>query len=76
VWDFIHRGMPLGREGSLPVDEVYALTAYLLALNKVISEDAVLDQESLPKVKMPIGDDYGRLPDWKARTPRLQGYPY
>ena len=76
VWDFIHRGMPLGREGSLPVDEVYALTAYLLALNKVIPEDTVLDKESLPKVKMPIGDDYARLPDWKPRTPRLQGYPY
>ena len=76
VWDFIHRGMPLGREGSLPVDEVYALTAYLLALNKVIPEDAVLDKESLPKVKMPIGDEYARLPDWKHGTPRLQGYPY
>ena len=36
VWDFIHRGMPLGREGTLTPDEVYALTAYLLFLNKVI----------------------------------------
>src|SRR5712671_4765407 len=25
VWDFIHRGMPLGNEGSLTPDEVYAL---------------------------------------------------
>src|SRR5262249_8376860 len=38
VWDYIHRGMPLGREGTLTVDEVYALTAYLLFLNKVIPE--------------------------------------
>ena len=76
VWDFIHRGMPLGREGTLTPDEVYALTAYLLFLNKVIPEDTVLDKQSLPKVKMPIGDDYARLPDWKPRTPRLQGYPY
>jgi S-disulfanyl-L-cysteine oxidoreductase SoxD len=75
VWDFIHRGMPLGNEGSLTADEVYALTAYLLFLNKVIPEDQVLDKQSLPKVKMPIGDDYARLPDWKPRTPRLQGYP-
>ena len=30
VWDFIHRGMPLGNEGTLTADEVYALTAYLL----------------------------------------------
>ena len=76
VWDFIHRGMPLGNEGSLTADEVYALTAYLLFLNQVIPEDQVLDKQSLPKVKMPIGDDYARLPDWKPRTPRLQGYPY
>src|SRR5246127_2982012 len=54
VWDFIHRGMPLGNEGSLTADEVYSLTAYLLFLNKVIPEDVVLDQQSLPKVKMPI----------------------
>jgi S-disulfanyl-L-cysteine oxidoreductase SoxD len=76
VWDFIHRGMPLGNEGTLTANEVYALTAYLLFLNKVIPEDQVLDKQSLPKVKMPIGDNYARLPDWKPRTPRLQGYPY
>ena len=68
VWDYIHRGMPIGKEGSL--------TAYLLVLNKVIPEDEVLDKESLPKVKMPIGDDYARLPEWKHGAPRLQGYPY
>jgi len=74
VWDYIHRGMPLGKEGTLTADEVYPLTAYLLFLNHVIPEDQVLDQQSLPKVKMPIGDDYGRLPDWKHGAPRLQGY--
>ena len=76
VWDFINRGMPLGNEGTLLPDEVYSLTAYLLFLNQVIPEDQVLDKQSLPKVKMPIGDDYARLPDWKPRTPRLPGYPY
>ena len=77
VWDFINRGMPLGKEGSLTPDEVYALTAFLLYKNDVIkSEDEVMDAQSLPKVKMPIGDDYASLPDWKPRTPRLKGYPY
>jgi S-disulfanyl-L-cysteine oxidoreductase SoxD len=76
VWDFIHRAMPLGNEGTLSADEVYALTAYLLFLNQVIPEDEVLDKQSLPNVKMPHGDDYARLPDWKPRTPRLQDYPY
>src|SRR5262249_23575929 len=51
VWDYIRRGMPAMNEGTLTANEVYSLTAYLLFLNKVIAEDEVLDQQSLPKVK-------------------------
>src|SRR5262245_44850039 len=76
VWDYINRGMPLGNEGTLTADEVYSLTAYLLFLNKVIPEDTVLDKQSLPKVKMPIGDDYAKMHEWHPKTPRLEGYPY
>jgi len=76
VWDYINRGMPLGKEGTLTPDQVYALTAYLLFINQVIPESEVLDAQSLPKVKMPIGDDYARLPEWKRNTRRLTGYPY
>jgi cytochrome c len=75
VWDYINRAMPLNREGTLTADEVYALTAYLLFINEVIPEDLVLDAQSLPKVKMPIGSDYASLPEWKPRMPRLKGYP-
>ena len=74
VWDYINRAMPLGREGTLTADEVYALTAFLLYMNEVIPEDEVLDAQSLPKVKMPIGDDFASLPEWKPKTRRLQGY--
>jgi cytochrome c len=76
VWDYINRAMPLNREGTLTADEVYALTAFLLYINEVIPEDQVLDAQSLPKVKMPLGDNYAPLPEWKPRTPRLKGYPY
>ena len=76
VWDYINRGMPLNREGTLTADEVYSLTAYLLFINDVIKEGETLDADTLPKVKMPIGDDYARLPEWKPRTPRLKGYPH
>jgi S-disulfanyl-L-cysteine oxidoreductase SoxD len=76
VWDYINRAMPLNREGTLTHDEVYALTAFLLNINGVIPEDEVIDAKSLPKVKMPIGNRYAPLPDWKPRTPRLKGYPY
>jgi mono/diheme cytochrome c family protein len=76
VWDYINRAMPLNREGTLTADEVYALTAFLLNINGVIPEGEVLDAQSLPKVKMPIGNRYAPLPEWKPRTPRLKGYPY
>ena len=76
VWDYINRAMPLNREGTLTHDEVYSLTAFLLNINGVIPEDQTIDQQSLPKVKMPIGDNYASLPDWKPRTKRLQGYPF
>ena len=76
VWDFIHRAMPLGNEGTLSADEVYALTAYLFALNKMIPEDKVLDQSNLAQIKMPIGTDWVRVPDWKPGGPRMPGYPY
>jgi S-disulfanyl-L-cysteine oxidoreductase SoxD len=76
VWDFINRGMPLGLEGTLKPDEVYAVTAYLLFLNKVIPEDQVLDKQSLPKVRMPIGDEFGKPHEFKLNSPRLEGYPY
>ncbi|MBM3773428.1 MAG: cytochrome c [Acidimicrobiia bacterium] len=76
VWDYINRAMPLNREGSLTPDEVYAITAFLLYINEVIPEDMVLDAQNLPKVKMPIGNNYANLPEWKPRAPRLKGYPY
>ena len=76
VWDYINRGMPLGLEGTLTADEVYALTAYLLYINDVIPEDLVLDQDNLPNVEMPIGDEYGKPHEFKLNSPRLEGYPY
>ena len=76
VWDYINRGMPLNREGTLTADEVYALTAYLLYVNDVIPEDEVLDAQSLPEVKMPNRDGFAPLPEWKPGAPRLHGYPY
>jgi len=76
MWDYINRGMPLGKEGSLKPDEVYALTAYLLFKNGVIREDDVMDAQSLPKVVMPNRQGFA-LPAqaWKHGTPRLQSYP-
>jgi len=75
MWDYIHRGMPLNQEGTLRPDEVYSLVAFLLYKNGVIQENEVLDEQSLPKVKMPNRDGFAPLPEWKHGAPRLQGYP-
>ena len=74
MWDYINRGMPIGREGTLKPDDVYALTAFLLFKNDVIKETDVLDAQSLPKVVMPNRDGFALPPDWKPEMPRLQGY--
>jgi len=64
VWDYINRGMPLNREGTLTADEVYALTAYILAINKLIGENDTINSQTLPKVKMPNRDGFVvRFPD-------------
>ena len=75
IWDYINRGMPLGKEGSLTANEVYALTAYILFKSNVVKEDDVMDAESLPKVKMPNRDGFALPPAWKHGAPRLPGYP-
>ena len=75
IWDYINRGMPLTKEGTLKPNEVYALTAYLLYKNGIIREDEVMDAKSLPKVKMPNRDHFALAPEWKHGTPSLQGYP-
>jgi cytochrome c len=53
VFDYVRRAMPYVTPHSLTPDETYALTAYLLALNGVIEQDAVMDATTLPKVVMP-----------------------
>jgi hypothetical protein len=74
IWDFINRGMPLGKEGTLKPDEVYSLTAFLLFRNNVIGEDEVMTDKTLPAVKMPNAKGFS-IPVWKHGTPRLPGYP-
>src|SRR6267143_6934550 len=54
LFDYVRRAMPLNNPLSLSDDEVYAVSAYLLFLYGIIAEDAVMNAQSLPQVKMPI----------------------
>jgi mono/diheme cytochrome c family protein len=58
VFDFIRRAMPFQQPRTLTDNEVYALTAYLLALNKIIAEGEVMNARTLPQVKMPNRDGF------------------
>ena len=61
LWDYINRAMPFDKPGLLKPSEVYAVAAYILNINGIISDTDIMDAKSLPKVKMPNRD--GFVPD-------------
>jgi S-disulfanyl-L-cysteine oxidoreductase SoxD len=58
LYDVMRRSMPFPMPKTLTNDELYALSAYILSLNKIIREDEVMDAKSLPQVKMPNRDNF------------------
>jgi mono/diheme cytochrome c family protein len=80
IFDYIRRAMPRYQEGSLKVDEVYSLTAFILYRNDIIKEDDVIDATTLPKIKMPNRDGFipqnlDEIHDWKKRGCKLGHCP-
>ena len=61
LWDYVNRAMPFDKPGLLKPAEVYAVVAFVLNLNGIVTDDAVMDATSLPKVRMPNRD--GFVPD-------------
>ena len=59
LYDYTYRAMPFMQPGTLTPDETYALVAHILALNKIVPADAVMDRTTLPKVVMPSRDRFG-----------------
>jgi len=62
LYDYIARAMPYGQAQTLTADEVYAVTAYILHLNGILSDSAELDALSLVEVDMPNEDGFVELP--------------
>jgi mono/diheme cytochrome c family protein len=67
LFDYIRRSMPWTAPRSLTNDQVYALTAYILAQNKLIDPSEVINAQSLPKVQMPNRN--GFIPRFPERMP-------
>src|SRR3954468_14916923 len=64
LFDFVRRAMPYSEPNSLSSDEVYAVTAYILALNELIGQSEPMNAQTLPKVMMPNRDGFiVRFPD-------------
>jgi hypothetical protein len=58
LFDYIRRAMPQLTPGLLSYDQEYAVIAYILYLNEIIPEDAVMNAETLPAVVMPAHDRF------------------
>lgn len=58
LFDYIRRAMPFDHPDSLTPDETYAAAAYVLYMNELVPEDAVMNAETLPKVMMRNRDGF------------------
>jgi cytochrome c551/c552 len=83
LWDYVHRAMPWNQPKSLAVDEVYAVTAYMLNLGGVLPDDFVLSDRTIAQAQARLpnrngmstdhalwpGSEFGRrAPDVTARA--------
>lgn len=58
LYDYIVRAMPQLTPGILTADQTYAVVAYILNRNGIVPEDAVMNAETLPAVRMPARDRF------------------
>ena len=58
LFDYIRRAMPIDKPFSLSDNEVYALCAYILNHDAIITPDQELNEENLPQVTMPNRDGF------------------
>lgn len=61
LWDYINRAMPWNQPKSLSVEEVYAVTAYLLNLGGILPDDFTLSDKNIREVQQ-------RLPNRNGMT--------
>jgi S-disulfanyl-L-cysteine oxidoreductase SoxD len=78
LWDYIRRAMPWNEPKSLAVDEVYAVTAYLLHLGDVLPADFVLSDRTIAQVQQLLPNRNGMTVShglWPGRTLGGKGRP-
>lgn len=77
LWDYINRAMPWNQPKSLKVDEVYAVTAYLLNMAGVVPDNFTMSDRNIHEVqaRMPnrngMSHDHGMWPGKGLTTGRI-----
>ena len=67
VFDYVRHAMPFGNAESLKTDDYYALVAYLLYLNDIVTDETFeLNDKNLASIKMP--NEQGFVMDDRAST--------
>lgn len=59
LWDYINRAMPWNAPKSLSVEEVYAVTAYILHLGDILPADFVLSDKNMADVQAKLPNRNG-----------------
>jgi S-disulfanyl-L-cysteine oxidoreductase SoxD len=77
LWDYINRAMPWNAPKSLTVEEVYAVTAYILHLGDVLPANYVLSDQNIAQVQAMLPNRNGTTTKhalWSLRAkPDVQG---
>jgi cytochrome c len=61
LWDYINRAMPWNAPKSLSVEEVYAVTAYVLNLGDIVPADFVLSDKNIADVQAKLPNRNGKV---------------
>jgi mono/diheme cytochrome c family protein len=67
LYDYIRRAMPQTSPGTLTANETYAVIAWILWRNQLVSETARMDARALAAVQMPARDRF--VPDDRTGGP-------
>ncbi|HET9446405.1 MAG TPA: c-type cytochrome [Steroidobacteraceae bacterium] len=73
LFDYIRRAMPYQGSGELSANDVYALTAWILAENRIVKPGAVLTEKTLPAVQMPNKQGFEDASAKQALSSRREG---
>ncbi len=68
LFDFNRRSMPMQTPGSLTNNDTYAVTAYILFINGIITENDEMNAKTLAKVSMPNRDGFINVYELEKRN--------